>query len=279
MKQFLVNPLKTAPLKRPIIDEQASLKKWNIWLAVLHVLQALTVFLLSVEKTFPVSVAFLTPDELATKATGDVVLAPATHILFNVNVAHLIALFFVLSAIAHALMASGLYRRRYESDLKAGVNRLRWLEYALSASVMIVAIGLISGVYDAASLIMLFALTAVMNLLGLVMETHNNIAKRQQPNWLSFIVGSLAGIVPWLVLALYLLSTNLFGSGTVPVFVYWIYASMFVLFTSFAVNMYLQYKKQGKWANYYFGERGYMILSLVAKSALAWQIFAGTLRP
>jgi hypothetical protein len=126
---------------------------------------------------------------------------------------------------------------------------------------------------------MFFGLTAVMNLLGLVMETHNNVTKRQQPNWLSFMVGSLAGILPWVVLALYFISTNLFGGGRVPSFVYWIYVSIFVLFSSFAVNMYLQYKKQGKWANYYFGERGYMILSLVAKSALAWQIFAGTLRP
>jgi len=51
------------------------------------------------------------------------------------------------------------------------------------------------------------------------------------------------------------------------------------LFGGFAVNMYLQYKKKGRWADYLYGERLYMILSLVAKTALAWQIFAGSLRP
>jgi hypothetical protein len=43
--------------------------------------------------------------------------------------------------------------------------------------------------------------------------------------------------------------------------------------------MYLQYKRIGKWADYLYGERMYIWLSLIAKSLLAWQVFAGTLRP
>jgi hypothetical protein len=41
--------------------------------------------------------------------------------------------------------------------------------------------------------------------------------------------------------------------------------------------MLLQYKKVGPWRDYLFGERMYVLLSLVAKSALAWQVFGGTL--
>ncbi len=115
-----------------------------------------------------------------------------------------------------------------------------------------------------------------MNLLGLVMELHNK--KSAKPSWSSYIVGSIAGIVPWIVIALYLGYGALYGS-TAPTFVYVIFVSIFVFFMSFAVNMYLQYKRTGKWSDYLYGERGYMILSLVAKSALAWQVFGGTLRP
>jgi hypothetical protein len=43
--------------------------------------------------------------------------------------------------------------------------------------------------------------------------------------------------------------------------------------------MVLQYRRVGPWRDYLFGETAYMVLSLVAKSALAWQVFAGTLRP
>ncbi len=41
--------------------------------------------------------------------------------------------------------------------------------------------------------------------------------------------------------------------------------------------MVLQYKRIGRWADYAFGESTYVLLSLVAKSALAWQVFGGTL--
>ena len=62
-----------------------------------------------------------------------------------------------------------------------------------------------------------------------------------------------------------------------PGFVYAIFVSLFVCFNSFAVNMVLQYARIGPWRNYLFGETAYIVLSLTAKSALAWQVFAGTL--
>ena len=46
---------------------------------------------------------------------------------------------------------------------------------------------------------------------------------------------------------------------------------------SFAVNQYLQYRQVGRWADYAYAEKVYLVLSLVAKSALAWQIFGGSL--
>jgi hypothetical protein len=49
------------------------------------------------------------------------------------------------------------------------------------------------------------------------------------------------------------------------------------LFNCFAIVQWKQYKARGKWANYLHGERTYIILSFVAKSLLAWQVFAGAL--
>ena len=66
---------------------------------------------------------------------------------------------------------------------------------------------------------------------------------------------------------------------TVPDFVIAIFITIAIFFNLFAVNMYLQYKKVGRWKDYMFGEKMYIILSLIAKSALAWQVFSGTLRP
>ena len=252
-----------------------SLHKWNVTMAILHAVQGIAVLVLSKSITWPVITNYLALDPIATQVQGHPVLAQASHKVFDLNLAYLVAAFFFMSAIAHAVIAT-VYRKRYESDLGRGINKVRWIEYGLSASTMMVAIGFLSGIYDLSSLIMIFALDLIMNLLGLVMELHNQGSKKV--SWISYWIGCIAGIVPWIVFAYYVWGATVYGSG-VPTFVYWIYLSIFVFFNSFALNMYLQYKKTGKWANYLYGERIYMILSLVAKTLLAWQVFFGTLRP
>jgi hypothetical protein len=142
---------------------------------------------------------------------------------------------------------------------------------------MIVIIAMLVGMYDLSSLILIFALNATMNLFGLLMERQNRLAGRV--DWTAYIFGCFAGIVPWITIVLYLVGAASSVDTEIPGFVYAIIASIFVFFNIFALNMLLQYKRVGPWKNYLFGERMYIVLSLVAKSALAWQIFSGTLRP
>jgi hypothetical protein len=194
----------------------------------------------------------------------------------QLQIASLVALFLFLSATAHFLLsAPGIYNW-YIANLKKGINYARWYEYALSSSLMIVLIAMLVGIYDLGSLILMFALNAMMILFGLMMELHNQ--STQKTNWTAYIYGCIAGAVPWVVIFIYL-----FGSGEgeykAPDFVYAIFISIFIFFNTFALNMFLQYKRVGKWREYVFGEKMYILLSLLAKSALAWQIFGGTLRP
>jgi hypothetical protein len=81
--------------------------------------------------------------------------------------------------------------------------------------------------------------------------------------------------MPWLAITIYLVGPG--ADQHPPGFVYGIFFSLFVFFNCFAVNQWLQYKAVGKWNDYLIGERVYITLSLVAKSLLAWQIFASTL--
>ncbi len=245
------------------------LRKYNIIAGVLHLAQGITVLLLSKDFTLPISGGFLKFNSASQS------LEPTTKVLFNLSLPLLIVTFFFLSAAAHFIIAT-IYNKRYEAQIVKGINVARWIEYSLSASVMIVAVALLVGIYDSMSLLMLFGLVAIMNLLGLVMEVHNQTTKKT--NWLSYWIGCLAGIIPWLVVAFTMWLGAANGSSA-PTFVYWIFVSIFLFFNAFAVNMVLQYKKVGPWENYFYGELAYIILSLVAKSLLAWQVFAGTLRP
>lgn len=245
------------------------LRTLNIIAGFLHLIQAVTVLVLSVDFTLPISGSYLAFDAASQS------LAPATTSLFDLSLPWLVAGFFGLSALFHFSIAS-FYFKRYTANLARGINKARWVEYSISASVMMVAISLLVGIYDLSSLLMIFALVAVMNLMGLVMEVHNQTTKKT--NWLSYWIGCLAGIVPWVVIAIYLL-IGAANDSKAPDFVYWIFVSIFVFFNCFAVNMVLQYKKVGPWKNYAYGEVVYIVLSLVAKSLLAWQVFAGTLQP
>lgn len=248
---------------------KAKLRKLNIIAGFLHLFQGVLVIVLSKSLSIP-----LTGNYLFFNAQTES-LEPATTSLFSVDLPLLVAFFFFLSAFFHFLIAT-VYDKKYNAELKVGINRMRWVEYSISASVMIVAISLLVGIYDFMSLVMIFALTSIMNLMGLMMEVHNQTTEKT--SWLSYNIGTLSGLVPWGVIAFYLwLGAN--EGSKAPAFVYWIFVSIFVFFSCFAINMILQYKKVGPWKDYLYGEKVYIILSLVAKSVLAWQVFAGTLRP
>jgi hypothetical protein len=247
------------------------LRLYNLLMGLLHLAQSILIFSLSNNFTLPVTTSFLNFNTTTQK------LAPVTQTLVNLPFGPMVALFLLISAIAHFTIASPGVFNWYVSNLKKGINKARWYEYSLSASVMIVLIAMLCGLYDISGLIMAFALTAVMNLCGLVMEVHNQIT--QKTNWLSYIVGCIAGVLPWIAIGIYFFGSISTGEGTVPTFVYFILPILFVFFFSFALNLFLQYKKVGPWKSYLFGEMIYVLLSLLAKSALAWQVFAGTLRP
>jgi len=247
------------------------LRVYNLSMGCLHLGQAIAIILLSNDFSLPITTSFLNfiPE------TGK--LGPVTDTVVDLRFGPMVALFLLLSAFAHFTIVSPGVFGWYVRNLKKGINYVRWYEYAFSASLMIVLIGMLCGFYDLAALLMAFALTAVMNLCGLMMEVHNQATEKT--NWTPYVVGCIAGIVPWVAIAIYFFGSLATAEDTVPTFVYFILPTLFVFFFSFALNMLLQYRKVGPWRDYLFGERMYVLLSLFAKSALAWQVFAGTLRP
>jgi len=201
-------------------------------------------------------------------------LASVTDPWIEIQLSYLVASFLFISALAHFLISTVLYDS-YVAYLKQGMNPYRWYEYSVSASVMIVVIAMLAGIWDLGTLLSLFALVAVMNLMGLMMELHNRTT--EGTDWTAYWIGVVAGVVPWVVIAITILFTAGAGQGDVPDFVIAIYVSIAILFNLFAFNMVLQYRETWKWEDYLYGERAYVVLSLVAKSLLAWQVYFGAL--
>ena len=260
----------------PLAEDRArSLFRWNAVLAVLHGVQGLLILALSFAKdpmvTSPVVSSYLTFDSVTET------LVPAQRALFELPIGPAVALFLFMSAIAHFLLAWPL-RSWYERRLAAGIQPMRWLEYSLSSSVMIIIIASLSGIQEIGTLVAIFGVNAAMNLFGWSMESANQ--GRPKTQWNHYVFGVVAGIVPWIVITIALWSAATEpGAAAIPGFVWAIFISLFISFNIFAITMILQYGKIGRWKDYLVGEKTYMFMSLFAKTILAWQVFAGTLAP
>jgi len=246
-------------------ETRRTLRRDNIVAAGLHVVQAVAVLALANDFALPVTASYLagppgTPPQEPT-------------VLFDLSTGLAVAAFLALSALAH-LIVSTVWFRGYVGDLAKGINRARWVEYALSSSLMMVVIAQLVGIADVTALVAIAGVNASMILFGWLQE------KYEQPGrggWLPFWFGCIAGALPWVAVVLYVVAPNSPSQASPPGFVYGIVVSLFLFFNIFALNQWLQYRARGRWSDYLFGERVYILLSLVAKSLLAWQVFGGTL--
>ena len=236
------------------LKQQHRLRRTNALLVLLHFAQGVIILFLGSGFLAPVTASYL-------GSTSEFTYEPRM----------LIAVFLFLAAFDHLILSLPRVFPWYIRNLGRRINHVRWYEYSLSASVMIVIIASLTGVTDLVALIGLFSLTAAMSFFGLMMELRNQTTART--DWTPFILGSVIGAIPWIVIVFYFVK----ASPGPPGFVYGIVASLIFLYALFPINMWLQYARRGPWRSYIWGEYGYLFLSLTAKSVLAWQVFGGTL--
>jgi len=252
-----------SPLASGVTPERlAGLRRWNLGLAVLHAAQAVLIlviasdFAITVTSTFPQG----PPGTRLTTPEG----------LFDVSIGPAIAVFLLLAAFDHFATAT-FARRTYEGDLGRGINRFRWVEYSLSATLMVLLIGFYSGITDIAAVFAIVGANVAMILFGWLQERMNPPG-RTSTTMMPFWFGTIAGVAPWVAIWV-----NVIGAREVPGFVYGIVITEMVFFFSFGLNQWLQYRGIGRWRDYAYGEKTYLVLSLAAKSLLAWQIYGGSL--
>ena len=245
-------------------QELSKLKRMNLIAGLFHLIQAIAILALANSYALPVSIKYLQDAPIPGAKFEEIQ-------LFNFPIAYAVAAFSILSAIAH-FWVFGPGNNRYANDLRNKRNYARWIEYAISSTLMIILISMINAVWDAVALLAIAGANIAMILFGLLQEKYEEPGKG---SLMAFWFGCIAGVIPWVAMFWLLVSPG--STQEAPGFVYGIVISLFLFFNSFALVQWLQYKEIGRWKNYLVGERTYIVLSFVAKSALAWQIFAGVL--
>jgi len=243
------------------------LRKLNVIAGCLHLGSFIAILLLSNDTSLPVRATYLT------EAPGTGNFSSPVN-LFDLNISYMVAGFMALSAFFHFFVSSPWGFPKYAAGLGRHINQYRWIEYSLSSSIMIVVILQLNGTADYIALLGIFGVNVCMILFGWLQERYTTPG---DGDMLPFWFGCFAGAIPWVATALNLIAPKGPAESTVPGFVYGIVISLFVFFNCFAIVQWKQYRAKGKWADYLYGERRYIVLSFVAKSLLAWQVFAGAL--
>jgi len=262
-----------AKTQRTLDEKITRLRTYNIVAGSLHLIQAaglgFVLTLLPDQVTFPVTADYL--------GGPPGVPAPVERVvIFDINVGIGVVAFLGLSALFHFLISSPMFFTRYSEGLKKSRNYFRWIEYSLSSSIMIWLIAQITGITDIAALFSIFAVNASMIMFGALQEKYE---RPGSGGFLPFVFGSMTGLVPWIVILIYFFAPGSSGDVVAPAFVTGIIISLFFFFNTFAINQALQYHQVGGWVDYLRGERMYITLSLVAKTVLSWQVFAGAIIP
>ncbi|CAK9040808.1 Hypothetical protein SCF082_LOCUS23667 [Durusdinium trenchii] len=257
----------------------ATLRKWNIGMAVLHfiVFVVLLGAAVSVDsfKDFKLPLV-LSFQKLEDAGTGDEFLTTSQRVIGRVRVGLMVPFFSLMSSMAHTYMA--IRFDQYISMVNKGYNAIRWVEYSFSSTLMIWIIAMFFGIVDIMTLCLLSALNASMIFFGHVFEQDNYARTEGQPvKWLNFWFGSFCGAWPWIAIF-----TSFLGSGEtvdIPGFVYGILVTYLIFFNCFALNSFLGARRKGPWKNYRYTELIYMVLSLVAKATLSFIVFGGLNSP
>lgn len=264
--------------KRDLAERR--LWRWNLAMGIMHLVWAIACLVIGAGSGR--SAKFRIPTVTAytdwTRGFPVPALQPRNQIPFTA----LTSGFAWMSSAAHFLVLA-LFSV-YVKDLRKGINRFRWFEYAASSSLMIVLIAMLFGVYEVHTLFLIGGVNACMNFFGYAHEVQNTAGK--PVDWSNFIFGCFAGACPWAVIFSFCGSP---GNEGAPAFVWVILGVYIFFFNTFPINMILQYAQIGAWyrdeaygfpgGGYYFGEKVYQVLSLVSKSLLLWLVVGGTNQP
>ena len=116
------------------------LRTYNAVAGLVHLVQAVAVLSLTNDFSIPVTAVFMEgpPGTDATKITT----------LFDFSIGWGVAVFLLMSAVAHLILITPRAFHWYVRQLETRRNYARWIEYSLSSSLMVVLIALLPGITD-----------------------------------------------------------------------------------------------------------------------------------
>ena len=258
-----------------------TLRNLNAGLALTHLIVLLGViaivrFLFKGQNAFPTQSYVTTTIQRSSQEK----VTPYTTVV-STGSRHIIpALLITFSAwtfVAHSFYAT-ILRPKYNEGIRNGNNQFRWIEYLVSATIMIVIIALSSGVSDFNDLMVMAVINACVMLLGQICEAtmaeaaslkgwHNKLFR--STSGVAFLVGLVLFLCIWsFIWVQFSQGLQRVEDDNIPWFVPLLIGLMFVAFGLFGVVQFIQLIYASSNQSYPRYEKAYMFLSAIAKTIL-----------
>lgn len=263
-----ISPVKSASASRATVGKKSTVKQLKVWnwvLAVLALAQGVALFVIGKEALFSVTTSFTTTDALSGSQVG------AQRTLYDFNMLWLVAGTLFLVALFHLLQAT-LLRKRYEREVSTGVNTIRWIFVALTMAAVMKTVAYVVGITDISTILLIVVACLATGCFAMIREARTSVRRA------GVVAATLTALAPWLVILIYVIGTNKYGEGGLDSYVYYLLASTVVIISLFDMNMYMNNKKTGRWVDYLFTEKVYMLVNFALVSAVAWQVYFALLK-
>lgn len=245
----------------------------RIWIAaaVLSLGLAVAAAFLMQPGSYTVTQTHLTSDALLSQ--NGTAFVSASRAVIDLQLRWMLVALLVVSSVLPILYLTRLKDFYTRQIAKRRVLIPRWIDLAVTSSLMVYIIALLVGYQDMATLkLMGTALVATAGL-GWIAEQQNEAAR--QPIWSAFGLSLFTGAMPWFMIGTAKVSTLLFGDVRSPWYVYALCLTTLAGFILVALNQYNQHRRVGDWKNYAVVERNYALISTVTKLAFAVILIVG----
>lgn len=209
----------------------------------------------------------LTKDELASRAST--VLAPAAHVMYEVEFRWLLVSFLVLAGVL-AILRGTRYKAIEDAGVKNKVQPVRWVDYALTGAVAFSIAGLLNGLQDLVALKISAVALIVAAYLGWVFEREK--AANGKPARSVYTASAVLTIAPVAYLVATMFATSLYGMVRSP---WYAYAAALIAVVYLLSTTRMQWKAYKNTYDFAFVDRNYNRLAVVCKVALAAVLIAG----
>lgn len=182
--------------------------------------------------------------QLNTTNNGEFCIGPQTHTFdcgdelcyydygWMIIAFHMLSFVFQLGAAMTDLCKNGCCGYKYSKQVEDGKNPLRFIEYSISASIMLMVIAMINGIIDVHLLACIAVLTASCQLCGLVVEYLDD-EKQLVLKWISHLNGWITFCTAYWCIARAYFGSVEYSDASPPDFVVVIVLALFLLYASF----------------------------------------------